>query len=724
MGRNPIDIGKLQVATATTRTDERTRVLQQGDTFAVFDRFGDIHSTGTIEQEQGLYHADTRFLSRLELSFGDNIRPLLLYSTITKDNILLIIDLTNPEFYQDGRITVPKDTVHLFRSKLLWKGACYEHFRIINYGETALDLPLLLRFDADFADIFEVRGTKREKRGEVIRRDVKPREVRFHYRGLDDLIRVTRICFSEPPERTSPGEAVFRFLLAPRESREMVLTISCEKKGTRRKIANYEKALKRSTAARRTYSRRNCTLFTSNEQFNDWLNRSGADLDMLLTETAEGPYPYAGVPWFSAPFGRDGILTALQTLWIRPEIARGVLKFLAATQARRISSRRAAEPGKILHEMRRSEMARCGEIVFGQYYGSVDATPLFILLAGAYYGRTGDRTLLEEIRPAIERALHWIERYGDMDGDGFIEYLPRPGKGLLHQGWKDSNDAIFHEDGKPAEGPIALCEVQGYVYGAWRSAARLAGIFGKPKRSRELEKRAETLKEAFHKAFWCEGIGTYALALDGKKRPCRVRSSNAGQTLFTGIAEASVVPKIVENLLAPASFSGWGIRTLSTTEANFNPMSYHNGSVWPHDNALIAMGLCRYGFRTEALRILTGLFNTSIYLDLHRLPELFCGFKHRPGQGPTLYPIACAPQAWAAATVFYLLQAVLGLSFEGDQSRILFRHPLLPDYLDQILIRNLSLNGATVDLTLQRSAQDVGINVMKKVGNVEISVIV
>ncbi|HET8701209.1 MAG TPA: amylo-alpha-1,6-glucosidase, partial [Nitrococcus sp.] len=383
-----------------------------------------------------------------------------------------------------------------------------------------------------------------------------------------------------------------------------------------------------------------------------------------------------------------------------------------------------AEPGKILHEARLGEMAVLHEVPFWRYYGSVDATPLFVVLAGAYYQRTGDRPFLETIWPNIERALAWIDQYGDGDGDGFVEYSRHSSDGLVQQGWKDSDDSIFHQDGSVAEGPIALCEVQSYVYAAKRTAARLATYLGDMEHSVELGRQADALKEKFNQAFWCDDIATFALALDGRKRPCRVTSSNAGHALFSGIAEPQYASRLAETLLGEPSFSGWGIRTVASTERRFNPMSYHNGSVWPHDNSIIAMGLARYGLKAQALQLLTGLFDASIIMDLHRLPELFCGFDRVSGRGPTLYPVACSPQAWASGTVFYLLQACLGLTFSEEKPQLRFHHPRLPEYMQRLEITNLRFGNAVIDLILRRHLHDVGVNVLRKEGDVDVAVIV
>jgi len=711
------------VLATSSRVDDRTRVLKHGETFAVFDRHGDIHALGG--SPHGIFHEGTRFLSRLELLLEEAGRPLLLNSSVKEDNTLLVADLANPELHDRVHGTVPQGVVHIFRAKLLCDGGCHEHLRIVNYGLAPVTLRLLISFEADFADIFEVRGTKRPRRGERLPTARHPACAVLGYRGLDGVVRRTRIELSPAPQELGDEHALYVLELPPKGEQSLYLTVRCELDGASpAEGTDYVNALSCACAELERARGPECDIFTSNEQFNDWINRSRADLHMLVSRTEHGPYPYAGVPWFSTPFGRDGLITALEYLWVNPELARGVLAFLAATQATEENAEQDAEPGKILHETRRGEMAALGEIPFGRYYGTVDATPLFVMLAGAYWRRTGDRPFIESIWPNIEAALEWIDRYGDRDGDGFVEYARRTDRGLANQGWKDSDDAVFHADGSLAEGPIALCEVQGYVYAAKRAAAGLADLMGERRRAERLRAEAARLRERFNEAFWLDDLGTYALALDGAKRPCRVRSSNAGHALLTGIADVANARRLVETLLAPASFSGWGIRTIAEGERRYNPMSYHNGSIWPHDNALIAAGFARYGFQRRALDILTGLFNASIFMDLHRLPELFCGFPRRPGEGPTLYPVACIPQAWAAATPFYLLQACLGLTFSHEKPQIRFTHPVLPDWLEWVEIRGLRVGGGQVDLALRRHAQDVGINVTRKEGDVEVAVVV
>jgi glycogen debranching enzyme len=697
--------------------DDRTRVLKHGETFAVFDRYGDIQAVGL--GEQGLYHEGTRFLSRFVLRLGRN-RPLLLSSTVNDNNALLAVDLTNPDFAIDGQVTVPRGTLHILRSKFLWQGTCYERLRIYNYGLMPVAIPLFLQFDADFADIFEVRGLRRERRGHKLEPVISHDGIVLSYAGLDGVTRRTRLQCSPAPAEILGAELRFEIKLPPKGEAVFDLAVSCEAGGSIASVTAYDTSATAAGDTLRWVKSQPSEIYTSNEQFNDWINRASVDLQMMISETPYGPYPYAGVPWFSTVFGRDGIITALECLWMNPSIARGVLAYLAASQATEVIPAQDAEPGKILHETRRGELAALGEIPFERYYGSVDATPLFVILAAAYYERTGDREFLESIWPNIESALQWIDRYGDADGDGFVEYHRRSSKGLVHQGWKDSKDAVFHADGTLANGPIALCEVQGYVYAAKRRAAEMAALFGQTGRAQDLRRQAQALQERFAQTFWCADLATYALALDGHKRPCRVRASNAGHCLFTEIAGPTHAERTAHTLMGEDLFSGWGIRTVAASEARYNPMSYHNGSVWPHDNALIAYGLTRYGLREPVLRILSGLFDASLFIDLHRLPELFCGFPRRPGEGPTLYPVACAPQSWAAASVFLLLQACLGLAVRNYPPQISFSYPLLPPFLQEVHIKNLRAGQGSVDLLIRRHGQDASVSIDRREGNIEI----
>jgi len=573
-------------------------------------------------------------------------------------------------------------------------------------------------------DIFEVRGFRRKRSGQILEPRCDEDRVRLSYRGLDGRLRCSELCFTPRPEKLRADEVCFSLSLEPRAEAVVTLSVRClDSAAEEVPRLRFEQAFHSARAALAAPAADGCRVDSSNEQFNDWLNRSAADLRMMLTDTEHGRVPYAGVPWFSAPFGRDGLITAFQTLWMNPSIAAGVLRFLSATQAQERSRRSEAEPGRILHEARGGELAALGEVPFRRYYGTVDATPLFVMLAHAYWERTADRDLLERIWPHVLRALDWIEQYGDRDGDGFVEYERQSAAGLVNQGWKDSGDAIFHADGRLAEGPIALCEVQAYVYGALHGAAELARAMGDGSRTDSLQQQADALRARFEERFWCEEIGSYALALDGDKQPCRVSSSNSGQCLLTGIASFPRAQRVAEQLLGPELFSGWGIRTVASSQRRYNPMSYHNGSVWPHDNSLVAAGLARYGLMGGVLRILTGLFDATLFLDLHRMPELFCGFPRRPGEGPTLYPVACAPQAWSAASVYLLLASCLGIRISAQEGRILFANPVLPPFLDSLRLRELRVGAARIDLQLHRHPDDVGIQVLRREGDLDVVVV-
>ena len=710
------------ILATSSAADEQTRVLKHGETFAVLDRKGDVRPIGL--GEQGLYHEGTRYISACQLRLAGT-KPLLLSSTVKRDNAFLHVDLTNPAFSGQEHTAIPHGCLHLARSVFLWQAVFHQRLRIRNYGHSAVKVPLSIEIEADFADIFEVRGSSRTRRGELRTPKRDPSTLRLQYEGLDRVVRQLRIDITPEPAEMSPNALKFDMTLEPSQEETIYIMAHCsswpaDSKPARVVSCAYDEALVCAAQVQQTARNQYCEVYTSNERFNDWLNRSQSDLLMMVTETESGPYPDAGVPWFSTRFGRDGIITALETLWVNPELAAGVLRYLAARQATTVDPVRDSEPGKILHETRKGEMAALGEIPFGLYYGSVDSTPLFVMLAAAYYERTGDLDLVNTLWPNIERALTWLDRYGDVDRDGFVEYNRMSPHGLVQQGWKDSWDGVFHADGSLPEGPIALCEVQGYTYAAKLAGAQLLRALEKNEAAQELDRQAHLLREQFEMAFWCEDLSTYALALDGHKRPCRVRTSNAGHALMTGIASWEHARRVGETLLEKDSFSGWGVRTVAVGERAYNPMSYHNGSIWPHDNALIASGLGRYGLRHGLMQIFAGLFEVTSFVEFHRLPELFCGFPRRPGEGPTLYPVACSPQSWAAATVFSLLQSVLGLRINALQGQIHFIHSRLPDFLKEVEIRGLRVRNATVDLSLRRDPEGGAAFSVRKSGPVEV----
>ena len=682
----------------------------------MFDRYGNIHPSE--RGQQGLYHCDTRYLSRLVLLMNGK-EPLLLNSWVSHANLLLGVDLANPLI--EERPELRKDMLHIYRGRFLREGALHEQMRFTNYGSVPLQLRCDLEFAADFKDIFEIRGTRRRVRGEMSRPSVEDGQVVLSYRGRDDVTRSVRIRLEGGPAEPSEEGISFRLDLEPRSVAAWVLTIKCDSDppdgypgagggvmpGAKRREAgarSYTEGWQEAKSSALELRDGFAAIRTSSDLFNDWWNRSLDDLVMLTTELPSGPYPYAGIPWFSNPFGRDALVTALECLWLAPFLTRGVLAYLASTQAENEDPERDAEPGKILHEARAGEMAALGEVPFGRYYGSIDSTPLFLILAGAYYKRTGDLEFMRQIKPNLERALAWMNESGDRDGDGFLEYERYGAEGLENQGWKDSWNSIFHADGELANGPIATVEVQAYAYRARRDMAAVLGDLGDEGEAEALRGKAEALRERFEADMWCEELGTYGLGLDGSKSLMRVRTSNAGHALLGGIASPERAARTAASLMDDLGFSGWGIRTVAASEARYNPMSYHNGSVWPHDNALIADGFRRYGFTDLALRVLTGLHDASLFMELRRMPELFCGFHRRAGDPPTLYPVACSPQAWAAGSVCLLLQAVLGISIHGREGSIEISEPRLPEFLDWVEIENLRLGDGTTSLRFARGA--------------------
>ena len=666
----------------------------------------------------GVFNHDTRYLSRFEMLIAGT-QPLLLGSSVRDDNLSLSVDLTNPDIYRDGHIVMPKDTVHIVRTTYLWGGVAHQRIHVANHGNEKLEFTLSFSFGSDFSDLFEARGTRRSSRG-VMREDTDRDAATFVYDGLDKVQRRAVLRFDPVPLKFGRGAAAYDITLESGAVRNITFSAECSGLDAPERVG-FMSGLMAANRHGKQVTRDVTTVETSNEIFNEVMCRSTADLYMLMTETPQGMYPYAGIPWYSTTFGRDGIITALQMLWLDPNVAKGVLARLAHYQADRLDTAADAEPGKILHEMRGGEMAALKEVPFGLYYGSVDSTPLFIVLAGAYLDRTGDVAAVTALWPAIERGLQWMDGPGDRDGDGFLEYARADENGLQNQGWKDSFDAVFHADGTLADGPIALVEVQGYSFAARRAAAKCAKALGFTDRAAALDRTADELAQKFDEAFWCEDIGMYALALDGKKQPCRVRTSNAAHVLWTGIAKPERAKRIGDEVTKPNFLSGWGIRTVAVGESRYNPMSYHNGSIWPHDNSLIVLGLGRYGLIDHAERVFEALFSAASYFDLRRLPELFCGFRRRQGAAPTLYPVACAPQAWAAATPFLLLQAVLGLEFDSSARSIRFRNPRLPKFAEEITLRNLGFDHARVDVTLRQIGEHVALRVLDNKGAVQVS---
>jgi glycogen debranching enzyme len=673
---------------------EQLMALKDGDTFAVADSWGDMKGGA-----DGLFDHDTRLLSRLVMTAGQ-ARPSKLSSGVSQDNVFFICHTTNRPLPPMGGRSAPAGVLHIERRRFIWDRRLFERVRVVNHGVEDVLLPLAFDFGADFADIFQVRGTPRAKRGTQEAPVLDGRRVTFRYQGLDGVQRSSCLAFSEPPARLTAARAEFMFSLP--KGRRMDLYVECGG-GTCEPPdeARFRLHALQARVAMRCRRRRGASIRgPRSPRFNDWLDQSRADVALLTTDLATGPYPYAGIPWFSTPFGRDGIITAWQMLWLDPSLAKGVLTYLAMRQATQSSAFQDSAPGKIMHETRRGEMSALGEVPFGLYYGGVDTTCLFVALAGAYARRTGDFDTIRALWPNLIAATAWMRDYGDIRGDGLISYQREAETGLSNQGWKDSEDSIFHTDGRFPKGPVALLEVQGYAYAAWQAMADLAGALGDD-RGEQWAEAAEAMRQRVEDRFWMEDERFYAIALDGDGQPCRSIGSNAGHLLFTGLPSAERARLVTKRMLSAEFRSGWGVRTLATGQARFNPMSYHNGSVWPHDTAMAAAGMARYGERRAVALLLGEIYAAAAHFHL-RLPELFCGFERNAGEPPIAYPVACLPQAWAAGSVFLMLQAALGISIDTIDGVVEIDNPMLPSGIDRLNVTNLALGGGVVDLAFQQ----------------------
>jgi len=667
--------------------------IKDGDTFLVADAWGDV-----LGAADGLFSNDTRILSRFRLLIGER-RPSKLSFGLSRDNADFTFNGANLALPPVGGRATPRGVIHVERKRCLHGGRLFERLRLTNFGLDEVMLPIAFEYAADFRDMFEVRGMRRAARGALARPRLTGRGVVFGYLGLDGVERAAAVIFSEPPWRLTAGRADFMFAVAP--GKRMDLYVEVGPGDTETPVRDrFVDAIGAARRIVREVKDRGARLTAADGAFGAWLEQSRADVAVLTTALPTGLYPYAGIPWFSTPFGRDGIITAWQMLWLDPSLAKGVLTYLAGRQAKERSAFGDAAPGKIMHETRRGEMAAMKEIPFGLYYGGVDTTPLFVALAGAYLRRTGDLTLIRRLWPALLAAVRWLDDFGDSNGDGLIDYARGADSGLSNQGWKDSIDSVFHDDGRFAAGPIALVEVQGYAFAAWRAMAFMADRLGEAGSDGWLA-RAEVMREAVETRFWMERRGFYALAIDGEGEVCGPLASNAGHLLFVGLPRAERATKVIQRLLSARFDSGWGIRTLAVGTTRFNPMSYHNGSIWPHDTALAVAGMARYGERAGAAKLLFDLFEAAKSFEM-RMPELLCGFVRQPDEAPIAYPVACMPQAWSAGATFMMLQACLGLSIDAERREVRLVRPTLPAGVDQLSLEGLAVGGACVDIDFQR----------------------
>jgi glycogen debranching enzyme len=700
-------------------TDRTLSLLatKEGDMFLYADREGNLRGG---ELGMGMYFQDTRFLSRYEMEIGG--APPVLLSSSAERAYMSYIDLTNPDI-NNGSGEIPAQTLNIRRTRVI-KDRLYERIRFKNYNDHRVHVRVWFTFAADFADIFHVRGLVKERSGTFYKPVLEGAVLTFAHTGEDGQLRRTRIDLGAPPAEVERGigtvRVAFDLDLVGHQTKLLSFVFDPVVGPDGPENPGFDVAVHE---LRRSYDQweHECTsIYTDNEVFNTLLQRGRRDLRALITETPQGRYIAAGIPWYVAAFGRDSLITAHQILMLNPQPARDTLRLLARYQGDKVDPWRDEEPGKILHEIRTGELASASITPHTPYYGSIDSTPLFLMLFGTYFKWTNDRAFADEMMPHVERALEWIDKYGDADGDGFVEYQRKSSGGLDNQGWKDSYNSVVHADGTLAEPPIALSEVQAYVYLAKLRIAEVYDVVGRGRDAVLLREQAHLLRRRFNEAFWVEEDQYFAEALDGHKQPVRSVTSNPAHGLYCDIIDPEKAAEVARRLLQPDMFSGWGIRTMSKSAAAYNPMSYHNGTVWPHDNALIAAGLKRYRYHKQTNRIATAIFDAAVYVDYMRLPELFCGFTRRTPNQPVSYPVACSPQAWAAGSPFLLLQAMLGMSARAHENLLTINSPVLPAWLNWVELRNLRVGDSTLSLVFKREGEMTGFSLLAREGSVRV----
>ncbi|HEY7268381.1 MAG TPA: glycogen debranching N-terminal domain-containing protein [Dehalococcoidia bacterium] len=671
-------------------------VIREKGLFLLTDQDGNVPRDNG--RGLGLYCADTRHVSTFDFSLNGS-SPVVLLSTSDSGYSMEQVMGNHRAATHDGFV-VGRCTVELVRRRYI-TDKLEERMRITNYNPFPVTVRPVYEIGADFADTFEVRGHQRLKQGELREPEVSERAVRYCYTGLDGRPRHSEFSFDNKPEALTATRAAFAFDLEPRQSVELMFQISVGNEARQRGAAgSFQRVSADHSRWRETFT----AIDTDNEIFNKVLERSFTDLRMLWTADAHGNgYFAAGTPWFDALFGRDSVITAMSVLPYRPELARECLFLLGRQQGTRIDPANVEEPGKILHEVRDDELSTIGELPYARYYGSVDSTPLFLLLAGEYFSWTSDLPAMRALRKHLANALQWVRHYGAPDDDGYLKYRTDSPTGLRNQGWKDSENAIIHADGSLCEGPIALAEVQGYLYAALLRLAPVFEALGDQAEASRLRLDASALRRRFRKDFWSEEGSPVPLALDGQGRAADVMSSNAGQVLWSRILEQGHAGAVRDRLFGNDMFTGWGIRTLSSEAPGFNPVGYHLGTIWPHDNAIIASGLKRHGFDEEVGEVATALFDTACAFPSFRLPEVYGGQPRSAHQPPVPYPVACRPQAWAAASMLSVMQSVLGLAADAAAGKLYVVRPRLPYWLQEVRLRGLRVGGGSANLTFTRS---------------------
>ncbi|MGI8908413.1 MAG: amylo-alpha-1,6-glucosidase [Candidatus Sumerlaeaceae bacterium] len=706
-------LGYTRVSSKPGNPQVNNLVLKEKNIFFLTDQKGNVPQGEQCHL--GLYSEDTRFLSRWELQVMGQ-EPTVLSSQANRvfcDQI----DLTT-SFTEGAKDIYEHNFLHLRRRQAV-SDKLIERVRISNYLNVRQQITFTIYFAADFADMFEVRGAERDRRGTYFKPIVEHDRVALCYRGLDSVLRTTRIVFNTAPTQLTDHFAEFNIAIPPGGNFLLEMHVvpliggACDEVH----LVSFSEVYKEISEDYAKW-RNTCTRIDSDNEFlTTSLSQSITDLRALMISYDGHAIISAGIPWYSTPFGRDSLITSLQTLMINPEIAQDTLLFLAHYQGTRTNDFTVEEPGKILHEIRRGEMARCGEIPHVPYFGTVDATPLFLVLLHAYFAWTNDLELVRKLLPNAEMALRWIDTYGDVDGDGFVEYWNYTERGCLHQGWKDSVDGVIFPDGTQPQLPIALVEVQGYVYDAKLGMSRIYRALGQADKSRKLREEAETLKALIEDRFWIKSEKFYALALDGRKRPMHSVTSNPAHLLMCNVVSQAAAQRVERRLMADDMYSGWGIRTFSARHSAYNPLSYHNGSVWPHDNAMAMLGLCNYNLKQSAERTFSDIYSACLHFQYYRLPELYCGMTRQPNDSPVHYPVACTPQAWAAATFPMMLQGLIGIRPDAPRGRLTISNPRLPHVLGELTIHNMRVGNGRVTLHIARQNERTFVNVVEHSGD-------
>ena len=688
--------------------------LIDGKTFLSTTVAGDIAPSGA--PDVGFFHDDTRFLSHLELHI--NGRSSIVLSSNTENTFVSQIELTTEQMKVRDSFEIAENTIHIRRQQLLDGAVFFDRFSIVNFNRQELNLSLGLSFDADFVDVFQVRGTARAAHGQYYRPVRQNDFLSFFYRGLDGVLRQTRIEMKPHPSHVEEKNAVWEIKLpALKHSEiEVIVTPIVGERETRTISCGFSGCLRERRHRFSKWENSSTQFSTNNSLFDAAIQTAISDFHALQISDQGHSILGAGVPWFATVFGRDSIIAAYQALSVNPQLAIDTLQVLARYQGTEHNDWRDEEPGKILHELRQGEMTGCGELPFGPYYGSLDATPLFLILLSETYNWTADTSLVRKLLPAAYAALDWIDRFGDLDNDGFLEYSRRSPKGLLNQAWKDSWDSYMRPDNTISPPPIAPVEVQGYVYDAKYRMASLLRNLGDSSRAEKLRKEGAELARHLDKTYWMPDRNYFAMALDGEKKQLKCIASNPGHLLFSRAVTRDRSRAILKRLMREDMFSGWGWRTLAESEPTFNPLSYHRGSVWPHDNSLIAHGMALNEYRQPALQVLTALFQAALNFRNYRLPELFCGVQRREHDEPVHYPVSCSPQAWASGSWFLMLTSVLGIRPSAPRKELTIINPELPEWLDYLHIRNFRVGNSRVGLDFTRHRNRTFCNVVEVEG--------